>query len=85
MKAKSKFKAGTGLLGSTEPGQRVTSSNIDRLPPGSVVRNGDGSRIIHLHDNTWLWCRDGAWVYDDSSRMKMKLDKDSELCHIPTN
>lgn len=70
-------------MGATEPGQKVTPKNLDELPPGSVVRNGDGSRIIHLHDDVWLWCADGAWLYHDAERMKTRLDKDSVLCHLP--
>lgn len=71
------------LLGGTEPGQRVTPDNIHYLPPGAVIRNGDQSRIIHLHGELWLWCCDGAHVYDDVDRMKGHLDKDSVLCHHP--
>jgi hypothetical protein len=77
------FKAATGLLGSTECGQRVTKQNIEQLPAGSVVRNGDGSRIIHLHDNFWLVCSDTMHCYDNVERMKGYLDSKSTLCHIP--
>lgn len=70
-------------MSATESGQRVTKKNIDELPPGSVVRNGDGSRIIHLHDDLWLYCSDNCWCYDRVERMKTYLDKDSVLCHIP--
>lgn len=76
------FKAKTGLLGSTEAGQKVTPENIEELPAGSVVRNSDGSRIIHLHDNVWLYCCDHAWCYDNVNRMKRHLDN-ATLCHIP--
>ena len=58
---KSPFKAGTGLMGATEPGQIVTPENVHFLPPGSVVRIHDesGSRMIHLHDDLWLWWAEG--------------------------
>jgi len=79
----STFKSKTGMLGSTETGQRVTKENINELPSGSVVRNNDGSRIIHLHDDIWLYCCDHAWCYDNVERMKTYLDKKSVLCHIP--
>jgi hypothetical protein len=85
-----------GRRGSTEPqiaqmntdletGQKVTASNIDQLPQGSVVMNGDGSRIIHLHDGLWLWCCDGAWCYDYVDRMKLKLDSKATACHVAPN
>lgn len=80
---KHSFAAGTGLMGHTEPGQRVTPSNVIELPPGSVVRNGDGSRIIHLHDGLWLWCSDVSWLYDRIDRIARRLDDQSVLCHIP--
>ena len=83
MKNPNKFKSKTGLMGATESGQRVTADNIASLPPGSVIRNGDGSRIIHLHDEVWLRCSECSWVYDGVSRMRTYLDKDSVLCHIP--
>lgn len=72
----------SSLIGGTEPGQKVTPDNIHHLPPGSVVRNADGSRIIHLHDDTWLYCCDGAWCYDGVDRMKTYLDN-ATLCHHP--
>lgn len=77
------FEAGTGLLGATLPGQRVTPENVGQLPAGSVVRIGDGSRLIHLHDGLWLWCRDGAWTYDRVERLTWRLDGKSVLCHMP--
>ena len=77
------FKAGTGLMCSTECGQHVTVHNINQLPSGSVIRNGDGSRIIHLHDNVWLVCSDHMHCYDNVERMKNYLDSKSTLCHIP--
>ena len=70
-------------MGGTQPGQKVTRQNIKELPPGSVVRNGDGSRIIHLHDDIWLWCKDGAWCYDKVEYLSWRLDEKSVLCHIP--
>lgn len=69
-------------MGVTKPGQMVTPENIAELPAGSVIRNGDGSRIIHLHDRTWLWCCDHAWYYDNVDHMKSKLDERSVACHI---
>lgn len=78
-----RFKAHTGTLGGTEPGQRVTAKNAHLLPPGCVVRVNDeeGSRLIHLHDNTWLWCCDGAWTYDRIENLTWRLTRKSELCH----
>lgn len=77
------FRSRTGMLDVTETGQKVTPANINELPCGSVVRNGDGSRIIHLHDRVWLYCCDGAHCYDTVDRIQMYLDKTSEICHIP--
>ncbi len=77
------FKSGTGLMGATEPGQRVTAQNVEQLPPGSVVRIGDGSRIIHLHDDVWLWCNHTSWVYDHVEKLTWRLDNRSVVCHIP--
>jgi len=82
---KTKFKAGTGLMGATEPGQVVTRENIGELPPGSVVRNADGGRLIHLHDGIWLWCNGCAWCYDRLEFSLRHLDETSVLCHIPAN
>lgn len=79
----STFKARTGLLGATESGQRVTAQNINELPAGGVIRNGDGSRIIHLHDDLWLHCSDISWCYDRVAGMHRYLDKQSTLCHCP--
>lgn len=70
-------------MGATQSGQKVTTGNIAELPPGSVIRNGDGSRIIHLHDSLWLRCCDCSWTYDNVERMKRYLDSDSTLCHHP--
>lgn len=79
---KPSFVAGTGLAGATEPGQRVTRDNIAELPPGSVVRNSDGSRLIHLHDGLWLWCCDNSWCYDRIDNLKRRLDAKSVACHV---
>ena len=79
----SSFKAGTGLMGNTEPGQMVTPENIHELPPGSVVRIRDGSRLIHLHDDLWLWCCDAVWRYGRLSDHLHCLSRGAVLCHIP--
>jgi len=79
----SAFRVGTGLLGATEPGQRVTKENAHLLPPGSVVRLDDGGRLIHLHDELWLWCNDCAWCYDGIDRHAHRLP--GTLCHLPPN
>ncbi len=79
------FRAGTGLLGATESGQKVTPENMTQLPPGSVVRNGDGSRLIRLHDELWLWCSDHAWTYDRAEHLSWHLDSKSVACHIAPN
>lgn len=78
----SPFVAGTGLMGGTEPGQEVTEENAHHLPPGSVVRCDSGGRLIHLHDNLWLYCSDGCWCYDRISSMDRYLP--GILCHLPT-
>lgn len=70
-------------MGATQPGQRVTRENIHELPPGSVVNNGDGSRLIHLHDGLWLYCCDMAHHYDRLDHMLHHLSKDAMLCHHP--
>ena len=57
----SPFQSGTGLMGFTESGQRVTADNAHFLPPGSVVRLDAGGRLIHLHDGLWLYCTDCSW------------------------
>jgi hypothetical protein len=72
-------------MGTTEPGQRVTAANVAQLPPGSVVRNGDGSRLIHLHDGLWLWCYGYAWTYDRIEYLARRLDEKSVVCHVPPN
>jgi hypothetical protein len=75
------FKVGTELMGATEPGQVVTRSNAKKLPPGSVVRLKDGDRLIHLHDDVWLWCCDSGWCYDHIEHLDWRLP--GKLCHIP--
>lgn len=77
----SPFESGTGLMGGTEPGQRVTADNAHHLPPGSVVRLDDGARLIHLHDDVWLWCTEGAWCYDGLTRHLWRLP--GTLDHLP--
>lgn len=77
----SPFRAGTGLSGATEAGQRVTPTNAHHLPPGSVVRLDRGGRLIHLHDAWWLFCTDYAWCYGSIDQLKDYLP--GELCHIP--
>lgn len=69
-------------MGATEPGQMVTAKNISSLPAGSVVRNGDGTRIIHLHDDLWLWCSDNAHTYDRVENLAWRLDENSSVCHM---
>ena len=81
MSTKSPFKAGTGMFGTTEPGQRVTKRNAHHLPPGSVVRLDDGGRLIHLHDDIWLWCDGCAHCYDRLEHHLHHLP--GTLCHIP--
>lgn len=71
-------------MGSTEPGQKVTAENVGELPPGSVVRISDGSRLIHLHGGLWLWCCDHAWCYDRVERHHRRLEAGATLCHAPS-
>jgi len=72
------------MMGATESGQKVTAENVHELPPGSVVRMPDGERIIHLHDDLWLWCCDHAWMYGKVEDMQSKLRVgEGVLCHIP--
>lgn len=82
-KPKSPFVAGTGLMGTTLPGQRVTKANAHFLPPGSVVRLSPSNGVlIHLHDDLWYW-RDGcAWCYDCLSNHLYRLP--GILCHLPS-
>jgi hypothetical protein len=79
----SPFRAGTGLLGATESGQRVTADNAHKLPAGSVVRLDSGGRLIHLHDTLWLYCTDNSWCYAPIEQHKHRLP--GTLCHIPAN
>jgi hypothetical protein len=81
---RSGFRSGTGMMGATEPGQRVTPHNERKLPPGSVVSVGDGSRLIHLHDDLWLWCKAGAWCYERWENLAWRLDKQAVACHVAT-
>ena len=81
--SRSPFRAATGLMGATESGQRVTAGNAHFLPPGSVVRLDAGGRLIHLHDDVWLYCTDCAWCYDRIEHHAHRLP--GTLCHIPAN
>lgn len=72
-------------MGATEPGQKVTPENAAQLPPGSVVRLKDGSRLIHLHDTLWLWCCDCAHAYDRIEYLAWRLKDGATACHIPPN
>lgn len=84
MKTYGPFKSGTGLLGSTESGQRVDEHNIQHLPPGSVVRDFvTNERLIHLHDSIWLHITNCSWVYDDVERMKLYLTPTCTVEHLP--
>lgn len=79
---KSPFVSGTGLMGATKSGQRVTPSNAQFLPPGSVVRLDSGDVLIHLHDDLW-YLRIGAcgWRYD---RLEYFIERlPGTLCHHP--
>lgn len=81
--SRSLLRAGTGLMGATESGQRVTADNAHFLPPGSVVRLDGGGRLIHLHDGLWLYCTEHAWCYDRIEHHASRLP--GTLCHIPAN
>jgi hypothetical protein len=79
---KPKFVAGTGLMGATASGQRVTTlEEAEQLPPGSVIRLDDKGRLIHLHDGLWLYCCDVAWCYDRIRYLTRYLP--GTLCHMP--
>ena len=78
---KNPFEAGTGMLGTTQYGQRVTAKNAHFLPAGSVVRLDSGGRLIHLHDHVWLYCCDAAHTYDRIEHLAWRLP--GELCHMP--
>lgn len=78
----SPFRAGTGMLGATESGQRVTTEDAHFLPPGSVVRLDDSDGVlIHLHDNLWYYRSGCAWCYDRIDHLKRYLP--GVLCHHP--
>ncbi len=81
----SPFVAGTGMMCSTESGQRVTAENAHHLPPGSVVRLDDtdvsDGVLVHLHDGLWYWYNGHAWCYDTLERQKRRLP--GTLCHLP--
>lgn len=79
------FRYGTGILGSTEPGQKVTAKNASELPEGSVVMLGDGSRLIRLHDDFWLWCCDSGHCYDTLANHAWRIDKHATVCHLAPN
>jgi hypothetical protein len=86
LKLKNPFVGGTGLMGGTESGQKVNAENIHFLPPGSVVRLGDNTRVIHLHDDLWLVCNDGMHCYDRVENLAWRLDDTAEVCHLaPSN
>lgn len=85
MSKRSPFKAGTGLLGATKSGQKITAKNVGFLPPGSVVRLNEGYRLIHLHDSLWLWCGNNAWCYDSIENLLRYLKDGAVLCHLPPN
>jgi hypothetical protein len=81
-KAKNPFRSDYGWFGATEPGQKVTSENIHFLPPGSVVRMSDSTRVIHLHDDLWLVCNDGMYCYDRIENLAWRLDNTAVVCHL---
>lgn len=76
------FSCGTGLMGGTESGQRVTANNASNLPAGSVVRLGNGSRLIRLHDDLWLYCNDHIHCYDRLDNLKWRIDREATACHV---
>jgi hypothetical protein len=75
------FEAGTGILGGTKQGQKVTKKNAHELPPGSVIRLDDVGRLIHLHEGLWLYCTDNSHHYDRLDNLLYHLP--GTLCHIP--
>ena len=75
------FLSRSGLLGGTAPGQIVTKDNVTQLPAGSVVRLDEGGRLIHLHDEVWLFCTDNVYCYDRVGNLLHRLP--GILCHIP--
>ena len=80
---KSSFKSKTEIFGSTEPGQIVTTKNIHELPPGSVVCLSDGSKLIYLHDDLWLWQAECIYCYSKIDTFLDKLYSKATLEHIP--
>ncbi len=66
-------------MGATDPGQVVTKDNVKELPPGSVVRLDSDGRLIHLHDDLWLYCTDSSWCYDTINHLDHYLP--GTLCH----
>lgn len=79
------FKYATGFMGGTAPGQKVTRHNVHYLPPRSVVDIGDGSRLIHLHGDVWLWINNGMWIYDSIGNLAARLDDESFAGHVSPN
>lgn len=77
----SPFRAHTGLMGATDPGQIVTAGNIHFLPPGSSVRTKDREWLIHLHDGLWLRIFDCGYCYDRAERFHCLLP--GTLAHHP--
>jgi len=76
------FVGHTGLMGATQPGQKVTSKNIKELPPGSVVILKPTGWLIHLHDNLWFWTNECSWCYDRVDRWFDWLEG-ATLSHLP--
>jgi hypothetical protein len=73
------FRVGTGLMGSTGPGQVVTAENIGTLPPGSTVRTARWTWLVHLHDDVWLHIFECGHCYDRVERFHCELP--GALCH----
>lgn len=71
----------SGLVGGTDPNQRVTAENIDALPPGSTVRCGENESewLIHLHDGLWVRIFGCGYCYDRAERFHYLLP--GRLCH----
>ncbi len=80
-KIKSPFESGTGLMGFAKENQEVIEDNVHHLLAGSVVRLKEGGRLIHLHDDLWLYCTDNCWCYDNIEHLKRYLP--GTLCHHP--
>jgi hypothetical protein len=76
------FKARTGMLGATEPFQKVTTDNVHHLPCGSVVRLIDSDGVlVHLHGDLWYYRSGCAWCYDKIEHLSRYLP--GILCHHP--